>query len=185
MKSRAKRLSFLVIAVLLITCGVGFVSCTHFEKNYAPTAVGVVEVKALPAARVIETMTTDYHQQSDPMFMRLFNYIKANDIAMTVPVEGELKPGVMRFFVEEKLAARQLKDSAEVKVRVLPARKVVACGARGGYGKVDTDRVIEKLLAWLKAHPEIKTRGEPYVVFWDGPFIPPMLRRMEVHVLVD
>ena len=172
--------------MLIIGCGFGFVSCTHFERSYAPTEVGVVEVKTLPSARVIETTATSgYHQQSDAMFMRLFNYIKANDIAMTVPVEGELKPGVMRFFVAEKLATRQFKDSAEVKVRTMPARKVISCGARGGYGKADTDRVIEKLLAWLKAHPEIKAKGEPYAVFWDGPFIPPMLRRMEVHVLVE
>lgn len=179
-------MTFAIVALLIVAAVVGIVSCTSFEKNYPATAVGVVEIKTLPAARVIETgADKDYHQQNDAMFMRLFNYIKANDIAMTVPVEGDMKPGKMRFFVEEKLASKQLKDTATVQVHTMPARKVVSCGARGGYDKASFNKVCAKLTDWLKSHPEIKTKGEPYAVFWDGPFIPAPLRRMEVHVLID
>ncbi|MFZ4763675.1 MAG: heme-binding protein, partial [Roseimicrobium sp.] len=105
---RFLRTAIPVALALAVTIAIGIVSCTSYEANYPRTAAGIVEVKTLPAGRVIETTAAgDYHEQDDSMFLRLFNYIRENKIAMTVPVEGGMKPGTMRFFIEEKLADKR------------------------------------------------------------------------------
>ena len=36
------------------------------------------------------------------LFRKLFRYISTNDVSMTTPVEADIKPGKMRFFVGKK-----------------------------------------------------------------------------------
>ncbi|MCU0255042.1 MAG: heme-binding protein [Acidobacteria bacterium] len=72
-----------------------------YESNYPPTEVGVIEVKELPAARVMESAGgADYFEARNGPFMVLFDYIREHDLAMTVPVEADPRPARMRFFVE-------------------------------------------------------------------------------------
>ena len=40
------------------------------------------------------------------------------------------------------------------------------------------------LLAWLAARPDVEAAGAPYGVYWNAPYVPPFLKRFEVHVPV-
>jgi len=37
------------------------------------------------------------------------------------------------------------------------------------------------LLAWLAGRGDLEPTGEPYAVFWNGPFTPWFAKRYEVH----
>jgi hypothetical protein len=173
-------------AVVLIGLGAIVVtSCAgSYESSYPMTAVDAIEMKTLPAARVMETSSPQgYFAENNGMFMKLFRYLQANELAMTVPVEGGMQPGTMRFFVAKDVS-KELKPAGDVKLVDLPERKVVSLGARGGYERDSIAKLTTRLASWLKDHPELKTVGEPYAVFWDGPFIPAGMRRLEMHQVV-
>jgi hypothetical protein len=156
-----------------------------YESNYPPTAVDVIEVKELPPARVMEaTGGRDYFENRNEPFMVLFDYIRANDLAMTVPVEADTRPARMRFFVERDRAGELPSKDGAVKVYERPAQLVLAIGQRGTYSRESYDEGLAKLRAWLAEHPEYEASGEPYAVYWDGPFKPWFLKRAEVHIPV-
>ena len=154
-----------------------------YESNYPPTEVGVIEVKELPPARVMEAAGgNDYFENRNGPFMVLFDYIRANDLAMTVPVEADPRPARMRFFVERDRAVKLPSTAGAVTVYERPAQLVVAIGQRGAYSRASYDEGLAKLRAWLAEHPEYEPSGEPYAVYWDGPFKPWFLKRAEVHI---
>ena len=74
-----------------------------YEESYSRTAVGTVEIKNLPASTVMSaTAPGDAFNDRGTTFMKLFRYISANQVAMTVPVEADAKSNRMRFFVGGK-----------------------------------------------------------------------------------
>ena len=157
------------------------------EHAFPKTEVGVVEIKTLPAGVVIESRAEDgstYYDRSGDLFRPLFRYISERDIAMTVPVEADLQPGVMRFWIAESEVTKADASTEEVTVRRLPERTVASLGVRGGYSEANYEEAKAKLQAWLKANPQWQPVGEPFMAFWDGPMTPWFVKRSEIHQAV-
>lgn len=170
-------LVMLVLALIPVGCA--------YQNNFEKTSSGAFEVKTLPAAKVIATQEEGvYFDRDNQMFMKLFNYIRRNDVSMTVPVTADLNPAGMQFFVGPKDWGK-LKDDADVKVVDVPERTVASHGVRGSYSKDNVDGALARLNEWLGQHPQYKKVGEPYAVFWNGPYVPGFMKRFEVHIPVS
>lgn len=155
------------------------------EQAYPKTPVGEIEVKTLPAATLIASRSEKgYFEEDNRLFRPLFRYIQKRDIAMTTPVEAEMEPGEMFFYIGEAVDAEALADTGEVAVRRLPERTVASIGARGGYSEANFAQARKKLEDWLASQPRYEATGPARGVFWDGPFTLWFLKRFEVHVPV-
>ena len=156
-----------------------------YEKAFEKTPVGESRVLELPAAKVLVTeMDGGYFSNSNKLFSRLFRYIRKNKVAMTVPVEAEMKPGRMKFYVGSGDAKRTLKASDRVEVLDVPARTVAAIGARGGYSRGNFEEARDTLKTWIEGNPELTATGDAYAVYWNSPFVPWFLKRFDVHIPV-
>jgi len=171
-----------LLCIALLTAGSKAVA---YESAYEKAALEEVEVRLLPAGRWLVTATDGrYFDRSGTLFNRLFNYIKQNDVSMTVPVEGRLERAEMRFFAEPGAAA-SLESSDAVEVVEVPERRVARIGGRGSYSEGNIDEARAALLRWLGGQGEWRAAGDAYAVFWNGPFTPWFLKRFEVHVPVE
>lgn len=156
-----------------------------YESNYNPTPVGTIEVKELPAARLLQVEGEgDYFDTANGLFGRLFRYLKNNDLSMTVPVEADRRPARMRFFVERGHTGTLPSEQGGVAVLNRPAARVASIGIRGSYSQENFEQGAAELRKWLAAHPEWSAVGEPYAVYWNGPFTLWFLKRSEVHIPV-
>ena len=102
---------------------------------------------------------------------------------MTVPVHANLGGG-MQFFLGSD-APESLEDTGSVSVVEVPARTVVSMGDRGSYSADNVAETRRKLSQWIADSGLWRQVGEPYAVFWNGPFVPGFLKRYEVHVPVE
>jgi len=157
-------------------------SMSAAEKAFPPTEPGEIEIKTLPSGRVLESSGNgDYFSESGRLFSPLFRYIQQNGIAMTTPVEAQISPGKMYFWVAENQVDKAQKDSANVKVIDVPSRRVASIGAHGAYTQANFEEAKKALLKWIEKEG-VETEGEPYGVYWNGPFTPWFLKTFEVHV---
>ena len=171
-----------IATLFVLTAGA---SAMAYESSYEPTPIGTVEVKQLPATIVMEAETPgDYFDRGNQSFMTLFRYIQSNQVSMTVPVEAEIKPGKMRFFVGRDITRELPSGKDGVTVRELPARQVASVGIRGSYSRENFDKGVAELNAWLVQHPEWIPTGDPYAVYWNSPFVPWFAKRSEIHIPV-
>ena len=76
-------------------------------------------------------------------------------------------------------------DSNEVKIKSVPTIKVVAIGIRGGYTKARFLENEGKLYHWLSENQKFEKAGETYGVYWNGPFVPGLLKRSEIHLPIQ
>lgn len=151
---------------------------------YAPTPTNDIEVKRLPASEAYEARTAeDFFERRNDLFRRDFAFLRANELSMTVPVEAEIAPGSMRFFVPEGDTPHVPVEGVEV--RELPERTVVSVGLRGRYTRTRYEVGVTRIAAWLREHPAWRRVGEPYAVYWDGPGRPWFLKRSEVHQRIE
>lgn len=156
-----------------------------YEQAFPKTASGTYEIKTLPAARLIATQTDDpYFEGNNGLFRPLFLYIQANDIAMTTPVEAEMDPGVMYFYIGSDIDDSTLRETGTVSVHGKPERTVASFGVRGGYSEDNFEEAMHKLKAWLRKNKEYEATGEPRGIFWNGPYMPGFFKRFEVHIPV-
>jgi len=156
-----------------------------YEAMYEKTKVGKIEVKEIPRRIALEATAKDhYFRGNNNLFRTLFRYISKNEVAMTVPVEAEMKPGLMRFFVGRNDAAKKLASSDSVKVRRMDAMTVVSIGIRGSYTKGRFQRYEAKLEDWLSRNTEYEAVSDSYGVYWNSPFVPGIFKRSEIHVEV-
>ena len=157
------------------------------EEAFARTAPGEIEVKVLPAGRLLENHGAgeSYFEQSGRLFGPLFSYIKAHNISMTTPVEASIEPGMMAFWVASGQEDRAEEASGDVQVRDVPERKVAAIGARGGYSRNNFEEARDQLLVWMEEQGELSVVGEPFAVYWNGPMTPWFLKTFEVMVEVE
>ncbi|MBG30254.1 MAG: hypothetical protein CMI31_09680 [Opitutae bacterium] len=156
-----------------------------YETMYERTAVGEIEVKEIPHRVALETaIQKDYFAGDNNMFRTLFRYIRSNDLAMTVPVEAEMKPGKMRFFVGGKDAAKKITSRDGVAVREMQRITVVSIGIRGSYSKTRFQRYEQKLKVWLMENKEFEAISRPYGVYWNSPMVPGIFKRSEIHVVI-
>jgi hypothetical protein len=153
-----------------------------YESWYRATDPGVIEVKEIPAAKLM--VAEDLSQRGEP-FSRLFRYISKNNVAMTVPVESSMLRNDMRFYVGTKDRQRDLRSEGNVSITEVPARLVVSVGERGGYSSANLTAAETKARQWLDQNPQYRALDEPYAVFWNGPYVPGFLKRFEVHIPVQ
>lgn len=172
-------------AVLLVITMISSGAAIAYNKAFHRTDVGEIEVRTLPPARWLATeMDGRYFDQSSGLFTRLFDYIKVNDVAMTVPVEGSFDEAQMRFYLGSD-APSGLTDTDTVAVVDVPARQVVSAGGRGSYSETNLTELKDKLNVWLDQQLDWEPTGPAYAVYWNGPFTPWFLKRFEVHVPVQ
>ena len=154
-----------------------------YDSMHEKTPVGEIKVLELPARIALEAKSEDnYFSENNGLFRKLFGYISKHDLAMTTPVEADINPGRMRFFVGEKDADKPRPDTSAVTIRNLEAMTVVAIGIRGSYSEENFKENKSALLSWLRENPDYEQAGPAYGVYWDGPFIPWFLKRSEIHL---
>ena len=155
------------------------------EQAFPPTAPGVTEVKTLPAGVLLKsTGRGNYFEQSDGLFMPLFRYISRHNIAMTTPVEARIDSAAMYFWVAESQHAKVAGSEGKVEVERIPARRVASLGIKGSYTRDNFEKNRDMLVAWIARQTDLEAAGEPYAVYWHGPFTPWFAKRSEVHVPV-
>ncbi len=156
------------------------------ESYFSKTSVGVSEIKVIPAATLIMSSGTGpYFADGNGLFRPLFRYIRARDIPMTTPVEAEIDPGKMYFYIgRDASAGRELEADGGVEVLSLPERKVASFGGRGSYSQANFETAEAALREWLAGQNRYIPDGDARAVFWNGPFMPGLLKRFEVHIPV-
>ena len=156
------------------------------EQAFEMTQPGTVELKTLPAGRLLESRSEQpYFSSSNNLFGPLFRYISRNNISMTTPVEARMNPGSMYFWVASDQVDKASANTNSVRVLDVPERKVASIGARGSYSETNYEAARKTLMEWLAQQESIKAIGEPYAVFWHGPFTPWFMKTFEVHVEVS
>jgi len=157
-----------------------------YESAFPKTEPGILEIKTLPAGTLLKAEGEDsYFESSGKLFQPLFRYIKEQDIAMTVPVEARIEPGAMYFWVDPEQLDRVAGDTATIQVVRLPERTVAAIGVRGAYSESNFNTARAELLSWLESQPGYAPAGQPWAVYWNGPFTLWFLKQFEVQVAVE
>ncbi|MEY2851314.1 MAG: hypothetical protein RL549_13 [Verrucomicrobiota bacterium] len=177
------RISFLILGTMIFLRS----SVWAYESAYPMTAAGFCEVKTLPVGTVLRASTrAEYFQENNGLFRRLFQAINQNKVPMTVPVEAKMKPGTMIFYLDQASAKRgDLQLPAGVTRQTLPSRTVASVGIRGGYTRESYEENLAKLRGWLQTQKKWRVAGEPYAVYWNGPFTLAPFKRSEVHLPVQ
>jgi len=154
-----------------------------FEAMHEKTPVGEIKVLQIPARTALEANTgQSYFSENNGLFRTLFRYISKHDLSMTTPVEAEIEPGRMRFFVGGKDANKSSPTTDSVIVRKLEPMQVLAIGIRGSYDEENFRENRDRLLRWIDEQTTYEPAGSPYAVYWDGPYIPWFLKRSEIHL---
>lgn len=157
-----------------------------YENAFPKTDVGTIEVKTLPAAKLLIARSDNhYFDDNNDLFRPLFRYIQTNDIPMTVPVEVEIDPGAMYFYIGSNHKDRKLENTDEVNIIELPERTVLSLGVRGSYNSENFDAAQETLRAYLAEQDEWVQTGPARAIYWNGPFTLGFLKRSEVHIPVE
>lgn len=154
-----------------------------YENIYEKTPVGKILILDLPERVAMEASTDKpYFSENNGLFRKLFRFINQNDIAMTTPVEADINPGKMRFFVGNKDISKKIESSEQVKLIKISPRKVVSIGIRGGYTEKKFQENLKHLNNWLDRNTSFEADGMAYGVYWNGPFIPGLFKRSEIHI---
>ena len=174
----AMRLKYILLVGTLLSGGFAM----GYESIYPQTPVGVIEVKKLPERMALAAAAPgDAFADRGAAFMKLFAYIKSNQVSMTVPLQASPSTNEMLFLVGGKDQPRQPKPNADVAVVNVPASTVVSLGLRGRYSRSQYEEGLAKLQSWLAIHPDWQTNAPPYLVYWSSPFRLWFLRRAEIH----
>jgi hypothetical protein len=159
---------------------------TAAESAFPRTDVDTIEIKTIPAARLLASKSdSNYFEADNGLFRPLFRYIQANDIAMTTPVEAAIEPGIMYFYVGSDYTDMELEDTDEVTIIELPERTMLSLGVRGGYSAKNFDQAQATLLTHLAEQDEWIATGPARAIYWNSPFMPGIFKRSEVHIPVQ
>lgn len=157
-----------------------------YNQAFEPTPPGEIEVKTLPAATLIRSESQgSYFDRSNGLFMPLFRYIQKRDIAMTTPVEAEINPGEMAFYIGPDGLKQELTDDPGVTVELVEERLVLSVGMQGSYSKENYDKALAKAKAWLQANADYQASGDARMIYWNGPYVPSFLKKSELHLPVS
>lgn len=156
------------------------------ESAFPATAPGSSEIKTLPAGVLLKsTAPGNYFDNGGRLFGPLFRYISSNDIAMTTPVEATIENASMMFWVAPSELEKVKGSTDSVEVMEIPERTVAVRGAKGSYNQSNYEKTLSELEAWLAEQDEWQAKGEPYGVYWNGPFTPWFMRTAEVHIPIE
>jgi hypothetical protein len=129
-------------------------------------------------------------------FSPLFRHISSNDISMTAPVEtrypvttlevsaAPVGNATVSFLYRSRDIVPQ-EVAQDIQIENIPPMTVVSLGTRGRYDLETYQASIQRLRAWLAAHPEYTVVGPPRRFFYDGPFLPDALKRSDVQIPVQ
>jgi hypothetical protein len=155
------------------------------QSAFPPTAVGVCELKVLPAGTLLKSEGSgEYFENANGLFMPLFRYISSHDIKMTTPVEAQVDSAAMYFWVAKGERPKVTGSEGGVKVIEVPERQVASMGGRGGYDRKNFEATRDALLAWIGKRADVEPSGPAYPVYWNAPFVPWFLKTYEVHIPV-
>lgn len=150
------------------------------------------EIRRYGSYLVAETRVQGgFESTGNVAFQRLAGFIfgrnsRGEKMNMTVPVTH--LPGAdgahrYRFVMErtytEETLPRPVDDTVDI-VRV-PGGHLAASQYRGGRGEARFDRAAARLVSALE-RDGVEVTGPPQAAVYDGPFVPPPLRRNEVLV---
>ncbi|GAB5560801.1 MAG: hypothetical protein SynsKO_24480 [Synoicihabitans sp.] len=156
------------------------------EQAFPPTAPNSTEIKTLPAGILLKSSAEgNYFDNGGKLFGPLFRYISQHKIAMTTPVEAKIDDAAMYFWVHPNEAEKVAGSKNGVEVIDIPERTVAVRGAKGGYNKGNFNETRDELTAWLENQSDWRATGEPYGVYWDGPFTPWFMKTYEVQIPVE
>ena len=154
-----------------------------FEAMHEKTPVGEIKILQLPARTALEANADQsYFSENNGLFRTLFSYISKHDLSMTTPVEAEIEPGKMRFFVGGKDANKSRPNTDTVEVKELEPMQVLAIGIRGSYDEENFLENRDRLVRWIEEQAVYEAAADAYAVYWDGPYIPWFLKRSEIHL---
>jgi hypothetical protein len=151
--------------------------------DYAP--VGKVVIKEYPAYRMAKA-------DGGNSFWTLFRHIKANDIAMTAPVEmryGDAqadRPSAQTMaFLYRSTEQGKLGRQGRVAVVDVPPMTVVSIGVRGARTQSSVMQSRERLQSWLDENKDqYEVAGELRVLGYNSPFVPRGKNFFEVEIPV-
>lgn len=176
----------LVLFLLLISMCATFSPLDASQAIYPKTAVGQIEIKRLPASKLVSSKTTrGYFTNDNSLFRPLFRFLQQNELAMTTPVETRIQPGQMFFHLQYDGSNSDLILSDGLELHCVKERLVASIGARGGYTEENFNAATSKLFHWLEHQTEYRAEStQVRGVFWNSPMMPFFLKRFEVHVPV-
>ena len=156
------------------------------DAAFPPTQPDTSEIKTLPAGMLLRsTAEGNYFDNGGRLFRPLFRYISEHGIAMTTPVEATIDDAAMMFWVAPSEVDKVAGSKDGVEVIEIPERTVAVRGGKGGYSASNYRKTLAALQDWLADQPGWQPAGEPYGVFWNGPFTPWFLKSYEVHIPVQ
>lgn len=171
------KINHILISLLLCT------SSYAYESMHEKTPVGKIIILDLPERTALEATTEQsYFNENNGLFRKLFRYINQNNLGMTTPVEANINPGKMRFFVGTKDLSKDFDDSEEIKIRKLEKQKVVSIGIRGSYTEKRYRDNLKRLDEWLENNATFESAGMSYGVYWNSPLVPGPFKRSEIHI---
>jgi hypothetical protein len=192
---------FVVVGVFLIGAllfgAYSAVSAPLPEGFPSPTADGEIEIKQYPAYRSATVQVKgDLGSASSRGFSPLFRHISDNNISMTAPVEAQYPTATLQAnaasqgdtavsFLYRSLDIVPKEVEQDVQVDDIAPMTVVSFGVKGGYDYGIYTKGIERLQGWLAAHPEYTVTGAPRRFFYDGPFVPDVLKRSDIQIPVQ
>jgi len=160
----------------------------------APTPPGAFEIKRYPAARraVVTMKETGPRAGSNIAFWPLFNHIKKRDIAMTAPVEMDLKgmtsEGPMKidewsmaFLYRTVDQAPTGKDGA-VEVYDSTPMTVLSHGYQGDWLATNLQKKLGELETWLEQSPDWERAGDVRIMGYNGPEVSSKRRWAEIQL---
>lgn len=154
-----------------------------YESMHQKTSVGTIKILHIPERLALEAQSeTTYFEADNGLFRKLFRFITDNGVSMTTPVEAEIKPGKMRFFVGKQDRLKSIRSTSVVEVKKISPMLVVAIGVRGSYSEDRFRKNEKQLLAWIQRNEKYEATGDAYAVYWNGPFVPGFFKRSEVHL---
>lgn len=179
-------MKIIAMYIFSIACICFPLSTRAYEEAYQKTAVGEIEIKLLPpSTMLVATNAGTYFDDDNGMFGTLFRYIQKKDVAMTVPVQADIEPAAMMFFVGNNDLGKDLNSEDGVMVNPLPARLVASLGIRGSYSKENYEKARQQLAEWCATNTSVQVTGAAYAVYWNGPYVPGVMKRAEVHIPVS
>lgn len=123
-------------------------------------------------------------------FWPLFSHIKANEIAMTTPVQidygqqGERLREVSMAFLYGSPKLGEAGNDGKVEVVDVPATVVLTIGSRGYDRPARVAELRARIEAWLAQHPEWQVAGEMRTMGYNSPSVAAERRYFEVQLPV-
>ncbi|MEM1329727.1 MAG: heme-binding protein [Planctomycetota bacterium] len=162
-----------------------------------PTAPGMIEVKEMPAVRRAEVSGVGSARRGmSTSFNPLFRHITSRGIAMTAPVEVDIREMSTEDPEGEAFTAAFLYRSDDlgptgdaengVQVVDLPAMTVVSIGIRGAYLSKHWSEPLAELEAWLNSNSsDWRPVGDPRFCGYNAPFIPVWRMWSEIQIPIE